>query len=984
MPRVNVNSRNVQMLQEYLGHKTFPRTLFALWRRDEAAGRLNPNLAWTQTDIVRLDPDIFWIMGTLTRMDNPQIQYEAAVVNVLRNFAGISGLDANGNNIMMTYEEAQDERNRLVRRYFDFLTNTQTDALDSSNADDLEKMFMLTQAFSHLDTLRSRYPDVYRDWLQNNPAKEDLLDLRRQQAETLGEQMQAAADAYFTAQAQMNGAALNPFQGGFFGSTGTGSEIITEMSGQLSAQLAQKQSARVNGTPIAAGVNLRLPADLKVLANFKDSELTQIRNEDIHLSTQIVENMFEALTPPEVGNDGVIRGGKRDQKLDKEDLIFINGKTLREYTLEHLPANSRTDTDVKNYSGALLVRAMQEGTNRIAFAQVSSMADGRYDVTVHPVKLDLKDCQPEIKDDESYGSFRRKYLNWGPFRCKTRQEKADSAYSDPKLIRREDGLKERLNEEIRTGRRDALFLEARERIEKCVSDTRACERRVASNLGTIYKDGDTRDLLSFANMLICENLDLPMDQQDRVFPSQLEEMVTAFYSPNMEARKVYLDKMGDFLDSFDPDQANPDDPKDMFRMTTFLRLAQTLNVRSKQYPEWFHERYPTPMDRERYFMQTRRMIAAGAVWEKRGVELTGKSPNIGRFRSMESDAIEPLKDISRQLMNPERYRTLALKLPASAKNFMDASTLQLNQYLGTFDPSNEFVESLSLICSTSDESYNILGGSKEDIFYVDGMSLKDYANQLSGGQSRIDYNKVLLHAMVTGGHHIDLVRLAPDAEGKWDLLTTPIRLDLSACEARREDGMTNTAKANETFRNDPDRQRRIGAIRAGLKEKIASATAAENQLRQRKALPPVKLNESLGIQQNLQERSMDELRAEWRRMDAERVRQNQALENGTQNQQRQTTQNRTQNQRTAPQNGTPTAPAQNGNAAAPAGNGTPTVPVQNGNAAAPAGPQPTRTATNFGAIVGAENGAAGNNRPGTGTHTHPGGQQHRQPSQRSM
>ena len=955
MPRVNVNSRNVQMLQEYLGHKTFPRTLFALWRRDDAAGRLNPNLAWTQTDIVRLDPDIFWIMGTLTRMDNPQIQYEAAVVNVLRNFAGISGLDANGNNIMMTYEEAQDERNRLVRRYFNFLTNTQIDALDSSNADDLEKMFMLTQAFSHLDALRSRYPDAYRDWLQNNPAKEDLLDLRRQQAETLGEQMQAAADAYFTAQAQMNGAALNPFQGGFFGSTGTGSEIITEMSGQLSAQLAQKQSARVNGTPIAAGVNLRLPADLKVLANFKDSELTQIRNEDIHLSTQIAENMFEALTPPEVGNDGVIRGGKRDQKLDKEDLIFINGKTLREYTLEHLPANSRTDTDVKNYSGALLVRAMQEGTNRIAFAQVSSMADGRYDVTVHPVKLDLKDCQPEIKDDESYGSFRRKYLNWGPFRCRTRQEKADSAYSDPKLIRMEDGLKGRLNEEIRTGRRDALFLEARGRIEKCVSDTRACERRVASTLGTIYKDGDTRDLLSFANMLICENLDLPKDQQDRVFPSQLEEMVTAFYSPNMEARKVYLDKMGDFLDNFDPDQANLDDPKDMFRMTTFLRLAQTLNVKSKQYPEWFHERYPTPMDRERYFMKTRRTVAAGAVWEKRGVELTGRSPNLGRFRSMESDAIEPLKDISRQLMNPERYRTLALKLPASAKNFMDASTLQLNQYLDTFDPSGEFVESLSLICSTSDESYNILGGSREDIFYVDGMSLKDYANQLAGGgQSRIDYNKVLLHAMVTGGHHIDLVRLVPDAEGKWDLLTTPIRLDLSACEARREDGMTNTAKANETFRNDPDRQRRIAAIRAGLKEKIASATAAENQLRQQKALPPVKLNESLGIQQNLQERSMDELRAEWRRMDAERIRQNQALQDRTQNQQRQVT--------------------QNGNTLAPA---------QGGNTTTPAGPQPTRIATNFGAIVGAENEAAGN-RPGTGTHTHQGGQQPRQPSQRSM
>ena len=659
------------------------------------------------------------------------------------------------------------------------------------------------------------------------------------------------------------------------GSPGTGSEIITGMSGQLSAQLAQKQSARVNGTPIAAGVNLRLPADLKVLANFKDSELTQIRNEDIHLSIQIAENMFEALTPPEAGNDGVIR---------------------------------------------------------VIPPQISQL---------------------------------------GTVQMQERQEKADSAYSDPKLIRMEDGLKERLNEEIRTGRQDALFLEARDRIEKCVSDTRVCERRVASNLGTIYKDGDTRGLLSFANMLICDNLDLPKDQQDRVFPSQLEEMVTAFYSPNMEARKVYLNKMADFVESFDPDQANPDDPKDMFRMTTFLRLAQTLNVKSSQYPEWFHERYPTPMDRERYYMNSRRTVAAGAVWEKRGVELTGRSPNLGRFRNMESDAIEPLKDISRQFMNPERYRTLALKLPASAKNFMDASTLQLNQYLDTFDPSGEFIESLSLICSTSDESYNILGGSREDIFYVDGMSLRDYANQLSGGQSRIDYNKVLLHAMVTGGHHIDLVRLVPDAEGKWDLLTTPIRLDLSAFEARREDGMTNTAKANETFRNDPDRQRCIAAIRAGLKEKIASATAAENQLRQREALPPVKLNESLEIQQNLQERSMDELRTEWRRMDAERIRQNQALENGTQNQQR------------ATQNGNPAVPPQNGNTTAPAPNGTPTAPAQNGNTTAPAGPQPTRTATNFDAIVGAENEAAGN-RPGTGTHPRQGGQQPRQTSQRSM
>ncbi len=258
MPNINVNNRTTELLQEYLRHKNFPRMLSRLWQRNYEQGRLSANLAWTQSDVVRLDSDIFWIMATVNRMDNPQIQYEASVMEVLRNFAGIRGLDADGNNIVMQYDEAQNARKRLVSRYFDFLADTKIETLNPANAEDLEKMFLLTQAYQHLDTLQRRYGDVYQDWLRNNPAREDLLALRRQQAKTLGEQ----------------------------------------------------------------------------------------------------------------------RGGKRDLKLDKEDLIFINGKSLREYTLEHLPADSRTDTNVKNYSGALLARAMQEGTNRISFAQVSSMADG--------------------------------------------------------------------------------------------------------------------------------------------------------------------------------------------------------------------------------------------------------------------------------------------------------------------------------------------------------------------------------------------------------------------------------------------------------------------------------------------------------------------------------------------------------------------------------------------------------------------------------
>ncbi len=327
----------------------------------------------------------------------------------------------------------------------------------------------------------------------------------------------------------------------------------------------------------------------------------------------------------------------------------------------------------------------------------------------------------------------------------------------------------------------------------------------------------------------------------------MHQLVRAFYSPNVGAREYYLDKMADFIDNFDPSRLDLRDPNDMFRLGAYCRMSQTLEVKAKDYPEWFYRRYPTEADRERYHMNESKSHIYGAYWQKKGLELTGHHIMFSGLWNMDENDLEALKDFGAQIMRPDRTATMTLKVPQGAGAYMNASMEELESYPDLPEQMSQYVNGLLMAAAPSPESRQLLGSKLEDVFYVDGVSLKEYAGRFTQNHSPFFYEKLFMHVIADGGHHIEMVSLRPDRDGKWGLEVKPVELDLSACEAVRSDGYLNTERADEMFRFDEYRESRTDTIREGLREKLTRGAVAENRKRQQAGLPLMQLENTILI-----------------------------------------------------------------------------------------------------------------------------------------
>ena len=836
-----------------------------------------------------VDPQLFWMMATIeeiehsqmyrpgTRYENgqwhttePERKYEDTYRQILRDFSGKAAATPE------EAEKARTNRGKWVASVFRFIDNTQMDSLTAEDEDDIRKFFLLSQTYQHVSDLRAEYPGVYHAAIGQYSDEEDHFRVQMNQARALSQRMQVAMEGYFNDPGMRGIISDDDRRDRYRGSRQiadistdrTAAEYLAPMTEELNAQFARKYEAAEEAVP---GVTLRVPAVLSELADFEDDSLDQLPETAVDLSRKMVQNIYESLTPEGIRHGSVIRGGKSAQVMEEEDLIFINGQSLREYTIAHLPENRRTEEAVSDYSGAYLARAMQEGTNRISLAQVSGREDGGYKVTVHPVSLDLRECQPDIENDRSYGYIHRTYFNWGPFKCKTRQEKAEKAYSDPKLTALQEGLSERLDKEIADGIQDRIFLDTRDLLARSKSITGRYVNAAGEELGTEYADKDLRDLQPMACIFLLGKENLSPNDRERSFEREMEEMVRAFYSPDMEKRTKYLDKMADFVDQFDPDNLDLSKPEDILKLNVYEGLSQTVAIKARDYPEWFNNRYPTAAARERYAMKGNSTDIEGARWQKRGKELTGRMMNIAgsSFASLDYDALESLQDFDRRLLRKRiQNMSAGLKLPPSAAQYMNMSKKDFTQ----FDEfSLLFVSGLLHSAVAAPEARNILGMDPENLFYVDGVSLKEYADGLMEGQGPVNYNRILLNAMMNGGHMIDMARLKADpyakadkmdAAGEWDLEVIPIRLDLNACEMKRkEDGMTNAEKTEEMFADDVEKIPRMKRIREDLKPRLEAGVQQENARLLEAGEPLVRLDHSLKIAQNLPVQSWDDLRA---------------------------------------------------------------------------------------------------------------------------
>ena len=874
-----------QVFQELLERREQGDRIRREW--EFAHGIPNAEAGGAQNNPYQVDPQMFWIMAAVAGMNNwdNQFNYEDTYREIVSDFSQTA---PQGDSLEMPGSEF------WVHNVMRFLRDTQIDSLTADSEDDIRKFFLISQIGRYADTLRERYPDVYYA-VTGDPEEEDHYRLQLQQACALGRRMQAVMDAYY--EYIRDHEAFDTIDSPYTGDRAiadiyqNGREDVLEaqylapMSEDINAQLAHKYREQ-DREPEAPGVTLRVPGAMKILADFPDDDLTRLTDTQLFLGRRMAENLFDALTPEVLRNGGVVRGGKDGRNMEKEDLIFVNGQSLREYCLERLPENLRTDEGVSRYSGALLARAMQQGNSRIALAQVNSMQDYRYGVTMHPVKLDLTECQPAIEDDESYGWIHRRFFNWGPFKCRTRQEKAEEAYQDPELQSREEGLKDRLDEEIRVGRQDRVFLSVYAQTRAIQETAADCVSNVQEKdpLAKVYMDGDTRDLQDMAMMLMLNKLNLPEKERNDRFNAELQDMVETFHAPDsLGRREMYLDRMGDFIDQFDPDGVNLSNPNDMFRLQTYLRLSQLMQTKAHQYPEWYYGRYPEADQREKYELQGQYTQVVGAYWQTRGVELNGTFTNLSSLILPNEETVDSVKAFAHEISEGNMWvRPASLKVPAFASRYMNKLPGELDQ-MAAFDDTTQYLMGLLTCAESTEASRAIVGARLEDVFYVDGKSLKEYVreNTQAAETERLNYESYLMNALVSGDHRVEMIRLVADTSWEigneacddWVFRAVRIEPDLSRCEAvRQEDGKTNVERAAELSASDridsTALRERADTIQAEIQERLEDAAEAYNRQQRNAALPLARVR---GLAQNLQVQKWEDLENEWKNRRADRI-----------------------------------------------------------------------------------------------------------------
>jgi len=114
--------------------------------------------------------------------------------------------------------------------------------------------------------------------------------------------------------------------------------------------------------------------------------------------------------------------------MSRNDMLFIDGKSVNEIINERQKGEI-SERDRNNLATSIIATAMVSGKNRISAVALVKDAEGKLTPQMQEVKPDLTALGDTIKDD--YSPIRRALFNWGPFKCKSRQEKTDELYSKP-------------------------------------------------------------------------------------------------------------------------------------------------------------------------------------------------------------------------------------------------------------------------------------------------------------------------------------------------------------------------------------------------------------------------------------------------------------------------------------------------------------------------------------------------------------------------
>ncbi|RHR52650.1 hypothetical protein DWX10_14650 [Clostridium sp. AF18-27] len=192
----------------------------------------------------------------------------------------------------------------------------------------------------------------------------------------------------------------------------------------------------MEGNPVNSTMSLQVPegTDKRIFFMAKDLDKGTLTPDSkaCQSAVNVFDRMFSLPLNP------VSLQGKEQAKLGKDifDMIYIDGVPARQaFGKKYENATPSVQRDMMK---AEVINAMTSGKNRLDLATLQRDGNNRLSVVVNRVQPDLRAVQPTIKED--YSAIRRVF-NWGPFKCKTREEKQQTLLaSDTDREKRHDQI----------------------------------------------------------------------------------------------------------------------------------------------------------------------------------------------------------------------------------------------------------------------------------------------------------------------------------------------------------------------------------------------------------------------------------------------------------------------------------------------------------------------------------------------------------------
>lgn len=331
---------------------------------------------------------------------------------------------------------------------------------------------------------------------------------------------------------------------------------------------------------------------------------------------------------------------------------------------------------------------------------------------------------------------------------------------------------------------------------------------IAEALSARQLNVDTRDFLDiilftrFAKTLGVGDKDLTEEETLK----ESVKMIKAFAEQNHDEIKMYLDRMYDFLESYTP-PAEINTVEDAFKTILYMRVQQTSEVKLRENPWYYTERYPNPMDKvdfsafEAHYLQAHAELLSswardtglnlGAGFDYKELVKRAQSTKQMERTSPAEYAEMKLTELSTgqfqkftyDYLSERRRRTAYADSFGDKQNFYKLALPKSAYALSGENPDPDqfdicasalwvgFVDSVynpTFLDSAALRSYgfkNTASGDAVHLIFIDGKSIYDLAKEKNNGVYSQDIaTKTLLSTLINQSGLVQLAHIMKDGD----------------------------------------------------------------------------------------------------------------------------------------------------------------------------------------------------------------------------